>query len=158
MKNVLITLAAVAALGAAEGALAQSSGNMTDQQQQLISQIQTDKRAIVLSTLELTDAEVAAFTPIYDKYQTEMKKIFTRSSDVLNKYASNYDSMTDDAAEDILEEALAVREDRNDLLKDYAKRLGKKLPATKVLRWVQVESKLTTLLDWQMAQVIPLAK
>jgi hypothetical protein len=158
MKNVLITLAAVAALGAAEGALAQSSGNMTDQQQQLISQIQTDKRAIVLSTLELTDAEVAAFTPIYDKYQAEMKKISTRGSDVLNKYASNYDSMTDDAAEDILEEALAVREDRNDLLKDYAKRLGKKLPATKVLRWVQVESKLTTLLDWQMAQVIPLAK
>jgi len=158
MKNVLITLAAVAALGAAEGALAQSSGNMTDQQQLLISQIQTDKRAIVLSTLELTDAEVAAFTPIYDKYQVEMKKILTRSSDVLNKYASNYDSMTDDAAEDILEEALAVREDRNDLLKDYAKRLGKKLPATKVLRWVQVESKLTTLLDWQMAQVIPLAK
>ena len=158
MKNVLITLAAVAALGAAEGALAQSSGNMTDQQQLLISQIQTDKRAIVLSTLELTNAEVAAFTPIYDKYQVEMKKILTRSSDVLNKYASNYDSMTDDAAEDILEEALAVREDRNDLLKDYAKRLGKKLPATKVLRWVQVESKLTTLLDWQMAQVIPLAK
>jgi hypothetical protein len=156
MKNVLITLAAVAALGAAEGAVAQSSGNMTDQEQLLISQIQTDKRAIVLSTLELTDAEVAAFTPIYDKYQAE--KIFTRSSDVLNKYASNYDSMTDDAAEDILEEALAVREDRNDLLKDYAKRLGKKLPATKVLRWVQVESKLTTLLDWQMAQVIPLAK
>jgi len=158
MKNVLISLAAVAALGAAEGALAQSSGNMTDQQQLLISQIQTDKRAIVLSTLELTDAEVAAFTPIYDKYQAEMKKISTRGSDVLNKYASNYDSMTDDAAEDILEEALAVREDRNDLLKDYAKRLGKKLPATKVLRWVQVESKLTTLLDWQMAQVIPLAK
>jgi len=158
MKNALISLAAVAALGAAEGALAQSSGNMTDQQQLLISQIQTDKRAIVLSTLELTDAEVAAFTPIYDKYQVEMKKILTRSSDVLNKYASNYDSMTDDAAEDILEEALAVREDRNDLLKDYAKRLGKKLPATKVLRWVQVESKLTTLLDWQMAQVIPLAK
>jgi hypothetical protein len=158
MKNVLITLAAVAALGAAEGAVAQSSGNMTDQEQLLISQIQTDKRAIVLSTLELTDAEVAAFTPIYDKYQAEMKKISTRGSDVLNKYASNYDSMTDDAAEDILEEALAVREDRNDLLKDYAKRLGKKLPATKVLRWVQVESKLTTLLDWQMAQVIPLAK
>jgi len=160
MKKILIALAAVASLGAAAGAPAQSSGtvNMSDQEQLLVSQIQTDKRAIVLSTLQLTDAEVAAFTPIYDKYQAEMKKVFTRSSDILNKFASNYDSMTDDAAEDILKESLEVREDRNDILKDYANRLGKKLPATKVLRWVQIENKLNTLLDWQMAQIIPLAR
>jgi hypothetical protein len=160
MNKILITLAAVASLGAAAGALAQSSGtvNMSDQEQLLVSRIQTDKRAIVLSTLELTDAEVVAFTPIYDKYQAEMKKVFTRSSEILNKYASNYDSMTDGAAEDILDEAFEVREDRNEILKDYANRLGKKLPATKVLRWVQIESKLNTLLDWQMAQIIPLAR
>jgi hypothetical protein len=159
-KKILIALAAVAALVAAEGALAQASGtvNMSDQEQLLVSQIQTDKRAIVLSTLGLTDAEVAAFTPIYDKYQAEMKKVFTRSGEILNKYASNYDSMTDDAADDILKEAFEVREDRNDILKDYANRLGKKLPATKVLRWVQIENKLNTLIDWQMAQVVPLAK
>jgi hypothetical protein len=160
MKKMLIALAAVASVGAAEGALAQSPGtiSMSDQEQLLVSQIQTDKRAIVLSSLGLTDAEVAAFTPIYDKYQGEMKKVFTRSGEILNKYASNYDSMTDDAAEDILKEALEVREDRNDILKDYANRLGKKLPATKVLRWVQIENKLNTLIDWQMAQVVPLAK
>jgi hypothetical protein len=160
MKKMLIALAAVASVGAAEGALAQSPGtiSMSDQEQLLVSQIQTDKRAIVLSSLGLTDAEVAAFTPIYDKYQGEMKKVFTRSGEILNKYASNYDSMTDDAAEDILKEALEVREDRNDILKNYANRLGKKLPATKVLRWVQIENKLNTLIDWQMAQVVPLAK
>lgn len=159
MKKILITLAAVASLGAGEGALAQSSDtiSMSDQEQLLVSQIQTDKRAIVLPALDLTDAEVAAFTPIYDKYQAEMKKILTRSNDILNKYASNYDSMTDDAAEDILKEAFEVRDDRNDILQDYANRLGKKLPATKVLRWVQIENKLNALLDWQMAQVIPLA-
>jgi hypothetical protein len=158
MKNILITLAAIASLGAAEGALAQSSGNMTDQQQLLIAQIQTDKRAIMLSTLALTDAEVAAFTPIYDQYQAEMKKVFTRGGEVMNKYASNYDSMTDDAAKGILDEFFEVRKDRADLLKEYAKKLGKKLPATKVLRFVQIENKLTTLLDWEAAQVVPLSK
>lgn len=160
MKKILITLAAVASLGATQGALAQSSGeiSMSDQEQLLIAQIQGDKRAIVLSTLQLTDAEVQAFTPIFDKYQAEMKKLATRYTDVLNKFASNYDSMTDDAAEDILKEAFKVREDRNDLLKDYAKRMGKKLPATKVLRWVQIEGKMAALLDWQMAQIIPLSR
>jgi hypothetical protein len=160
MKKFLLILAAAASLGAAHGALAQSSGeiSMSDQEQLLIAKIQGDRRAIVLSTLQLTDAEVQAFTPIYDKYQAETKKLATRYSDVLNKFASNYDSMTDDAAKDILKEAFQVREDRNDLLKDYAKRLGRKLSATKVLRWVQIESKMNTLLDWQMAQIIPLAR
>jgi uncharacterized protein YaaN involved in tellurite resistance len=158
MKHVLITLAAVASLGAAEGALAQSSGNMTDQEQLLIAQLQTDKRAIMLATLGLTDAEVQAFTPIYDKYQGEMKKIFTRGADIMNKYASNYDTMTDDAANDLLKEFFEAREDRADLLKEYAKKLGGKLPATKVLRFVQIENKLTALLDWQAAQVVPLTK
>jgi hypothetical protein len=160
MKKILITLAAVATLGGAQGALAQTSGeiNMSDQEQLLIAQIQGDKRTIVLQTLQLTDAEVQAFTPIFDKYQAEMKKLATRYTDVLNKFASNYDSMTDDAAEDILKESFKVREDRDDLLKDYAKRMGKKLPATKVLRWVQIENKMGALLDWQMAQIIPLAR
>ncbi|MCJ7451490.1 MAG: hypothetical protein MUO39_03315 [Steroidobacteraceae bacterium] len=160
MKKILIALAAVATLGANQGALAQTSGeiNMSDQEQLLIAQIQGDKRTIVLQTLQLTDAEVQVFTPIFDKYQAEMKKLATRYSDVLNKFASNYDSMTDDAAEDILKEAFKVREDRDEVLKDYAKRMGKKLPATKVLRWVQIENKMTALLDWQMAQIIPLSR
>ncbi len=160
MKKFLIALAAIATLGAAQGALAQSSGeiSMSDQEQLLIAQIQGDKRAIVLSTLQLTDAEVQAFTPIFDKYQAEMKKLATRYTDVLNKFASNYDSMTDDAADDIMKESFKVREDRNELLKDYAKRMGKNLPATKVLRWVQIEGKMSALLDWQMAQIIPLSR
>jgi hypothetical protein len=160
MKKTLIALAAIASIGATQGALAQSSGeiSMSDQEQMLIARIQGDRRAVVLSTLGLTDAEVQAFTPIYDKYQADMKKLLTRGSVVLNKYASNYDSMTDDAAEDILKEAFAVREDRFDLMKDYAKRFGKKLPALKVLRWVQVENKLNSLVDWQAAQVIPLVQ
>lgn len=160
MNKILITLTAVAALGAAHGALAQTSGeiSMSDQEQLLIARIQGDKRAIVLSTLQLTDAEVQAFTPIFDKYQADMKKLATRYTDVLNKFASNYDSMTDDAAEDILEESFEVREDRIELLQEYAKRMGKKLPATKVLRWVQIENKMTALLDWQTAQIIPLAR
>jgi hypothetical protein len=157
-KKILITLAALASLGATAGALAQSSGNMTDQEQQLIAQVQSDKRAIILTALNLTDAEVGAFTPIYDKYQGEMKKIYARGTDVVNKYASNYDSMTDAAAEDILKQYFAVREDRADLLKMYAKKFSKVLPATKVLRFVQIENKLGALLDWQAAQVIPLTK
>ena len=36
--------------------------------------------------------------------------------------------------------------------------MEKVLPATKVLRFVQIENTLTALLDWQAAQLIPLVK
>ena len=157
MKKLLLACAALAAFATAEVTLAQGT-NATDDVQLLISQIQTDKRAIVLSTLALTDPQVAVFTPIYDEYQGEMKGVMTRGSDVINKFAANYGSMTDDAAKDILKDFFKVRDDRNALVKKYAKKMQGKLPATKVLQWVQVENKLNALLDVQAAAIIPIAQ
>jgi hypothetical protein len=157
MKKILIACAALAAFGTAEATLAQGT-NATDDVQLLISQIQTDKRAIVLSTLALTDPQVAAFTPIYDEYQGEMKGIVTRASDVINKFAANYGSMTDDAAKDIMKDFFKVRDDRNAVVEKYAKKLQKALPATKVLQWVQIENKLNALLDVQAAAVVPISR
>jgi ribosome-binding ATPase YchF (GTP1/OBG family) len=157
MKKLLLACAALAAFATAEVTLAQGT-NATDDVQLLISQIQTDKRAIVLSTLALTDPQVAVFTPIYDEYQGEMKGVMTRGSDVINKFAANYGSMTDDAAKDILKDFFKVRDDRNALVKKYAKKMQGKLPATKVLQWVQVENKLNALLDVEAAANIPIAR
>jgi len=157
MKMFLITVAGIAALGAAMQAPAQTP-NAIDEAEVLISQIQTDKRAVVLQTLALTDPQVAAFTPIYDQYQAEMKVLFERGAAVLDKFAANFGSMTDEAASSILKESLKIRDDRNALMRKYAKKLDKELPSTKVLQWAQVENKLNTLLDMQAAAVIPIAQ
>jgi len=157
MKQIAIALTALVALGAAEASLAQAV-NTRDQNELIISQIQADKRAVVLSALQLTDTQVAAFTPIYDEYQREMKGVMSRGSDVINKFAANYGSMTDDAAKGIMKDFFKVRNERNALVEKYAKKFGRELPATKVLQWVQVENKLNTLLDAEAASIIPLAR
>jgi len=157
MKRILITLAGLAAFGATVPSIAQTT-NAKDDVELLISQIQTDKRAIVLRTLDLSDAQVAAFTPIYDAYQAEMKVLMERGSAMLDKFAANFGSMTDEAAKEILKEALKIRDDRNATMRKYAKKLERELPAVKVLQWVQIENKLNTLLDVQAAAVIPIAQ
>jgi hypothetical protein len=157
MKRILITLAGLAAFGATVPSIAQTT-NAKDDVELLISQIQTDKRAIVLRTLDLNDAQVAKFTPIYDAYQAEMKVLMERSGAMLDKFAANFGSMTDDAAREILKEALKLRDDRNATMRKYAKKLERELPAVKVLQWVQIENKLNTLLDVQAASVIPIAQ
>jgi hypothetical protein len=152
----LATVATLALIGPAQSASAQSSLN--DDTQVLISQIQTDKRAVVLKNLALTDDQVRAFTPIYDEYQKERKGQYERGVDLLNKYASNYGSMTNDAAKEILKDWFKLEADKQSLLKSYAKKFGRVLPETKVLRFVQIENKLNTLMDVQAARIVPLTK
>jgi ribosome-binding ATPase YchF (GTP1/OBG family) len=155
MKKILVAFAALAAFGAAEVSLAQS---LKDDTELLISQIQTDKRAVVLTAMQMPDAQVQAFTPIYDEYQREMKDVMTRGTDLVNKFAANYGSMTDDAAKDIMKDFFKVRNDRNALAEKYAKKFQKVLPASKVLQWVQIENKLNALLDVQAASVVPVSR
>ena len=148
-------VAAVVLLGSPLAAQAQS---VVDDQQQLLAQIQTDRRAVVLKSMALDDAQVAAFTPVYDAYQAERKKLADRAVELLDKYAANYDSMTDDAAKGILKDWFALRDDENRLIKDYSKRMGRVLPESKVLRFVQIENKLDAVLRLPAVRGIPLAQ
>ena len=157
MKKILIAFTVLAAFSAASVTLAQST-NARDDTELLVSQIQTDSRAVVLAAMKMTDAEVRAFTPIYDKYQAENKKLFSKMNDLINKFAANYGSMTDDAAKDIMKDSFKLREERAAVLKKYAKQMNQALPPAKALQWVQIENKLNALLDAQAAAIIPLSR
>lgn len=149
------TLVALAAFAAPLAASAQST---YDDTQQLIAQVQTDKRAIVLKSMELTDEQLAKFTPIYDRYQIERKALMERGVNLLNAYASNYATMTDEAAGKLIKDWFKLQEDENALLRDTAKKLDKVLPTTRVLRFVQIENKLNSLLRLPAIKNIPLAQ
>ncbi len=157
MKNFKIALAATALLSVAAPFAAQAQSTYDDTQQ-LIAQIQADKRAVVLKAMALDDAQMTAFTPIYDAYQADRKKLMQRGVDLINAYSSNYDSMTDDAAKGLLKDWFALQDDEIALVKGTAKKLDKVLPTARVLRFVQVENKLNTLLRLPGIQGIPLAK
>ncbi|MDH4167220.1 MAG: hypothetical protein OEY13_15220 [Gammaproteobacteria bacterium] len=157
MKNFKIALAATALLSVATPFAARAQSTY-DETQQLIAQIQTDARAIVLQSMALDDAQLAAFTPVFDAYQAETKKLAQRQVDLITAYSSNYDSMTDGAAKGLLNDWLKLQDDELSLTRKYAKKLDKVLPSTKVLRFVQIQNKLGTLLSLPAVQGVPLAK
>jgi hypothetical protein len=157
MKHLKIAFAATALLAVAAPFAAQAQ-SAYDDTQQLIAQIQSDKRAVVLKAMALDDAQLTAFGPIYDSYQADRKLLMQRGVDLLNAYSSNYDSMTDGAAKGLLKDWMSLKDDENALIRKYVKRFDKVLPTTKVLRFVQIENKLNTLLSLPGVQNIPLAK
>ena len=155
IRNAVCSGVVCVALGAPYAALSQSTH---DEQQQLISQIQTDKRAYVLRSMGLDDEQSQAFIPIYDRYQFERKELFDRAADLLDLYATNYDSMSEDAARRILKDWFALQNDEVALSRTYAKQFAKVLPHAKVIRFVQVENKVDTLLQLKVVANVPLAR
>ena len=154
MKKILFALTAVAALGATELTMAQ---NQTDQAQATIAQLQADKRAVMLATLNLNDEQLKKFLPVYDEYQAEMKKLFTKANNLGNRlFVADFGGMTDAESKAIMKEFFELRAERLKLLEKYAGKLDKHLPHTKVFQFVQVENKIAALLDVAAAASVPI--
>ena len=122
--------------------------------------IKAERKAIVSMNLELSDAESQAFWPVYDEYWTQMKKAGDRQVLLITDFAKHYtyESLTNDRAEEMLKEFLSISKDKNKLKEKYAKRFMKVLPAKKVLRYYQIENKLDTIIEMDLAATIPLAR
>ena len=158
MKKILFALTAVAALGATHTTFAQSVGaTELANTQALIAELQKDKRQVMLDTLALTPEQLKVFTPIYDEYQAEMKKLMTTATNLNNRlFVADFGGMTDVESKAIMKQAFKLRKDRIDLLDKYAGKLDRKLPSTKVFQFVQVENKIQALLDVAAAATIPI--
>ena len=129
-----------------------------DEQQVFLAQVQTRERAIVFDALELDDQQVAAFTPLFDEFQAQNKKVMDRAIALIETFAASCESINEDAAERLLKDWFELKSDEDRLNRDYARKVGKVLPPSKVLRFVQIENRMSTELRLEALRNIPLAK
>jgi len=126
----------------------------------LKEKVKADKKLIVATNMNLTDAEAKNFWPLYDGYQKELEQINQRLLTTIKGYADAYNAgkgeISDDQAKKLLAEALAVEESEVKLRQSYAAKLGKVLPATKVARYLQIENKIRAIVKFELAAQIPL--
>lgn len=152
----LAVLALLTALPLASQAKEKVSLNADEQV--LIKQIQSDRRAVFADNLGLTEAESAKFWPIYDEYEARRQKYEERYVAMVNDFAEKYDSLTDAQAEKILAERMDIERKQLELKEEYTKKIAKVLPGKKALRYAQIESRITNLLRRNLYSVIPLAR
>ncbi len=124
----------------------------------LKEKLKADKKLLVASNMDLTDAEAKQFWPLYDSYQKELDGINKHLGQTIKDYAEafNKGNVPNDTAKKLLGEALSVEESEVKLKRTYAEKLGKVLPATKVARYIQIENKIRSLIRFELAQQIPL--
>jgi len=126
----------------------------------LRQKIKADKKLVVASAMELTEAEAKGFWPVYDAFQADLEKINGQIGQVIKAYAAAYrtDTLTNDKAKELLGEALKIEQAEVDLKQAYVPKLGAVLPQVKVARYLQVENKIRAVLKYELAGEIPLAK
>jgi hypothetical protein len=125
----------------------------------LLNKIKADKKFLVASNMDLTDAEAQKFWPLYDAYQKKLSYINDKIGGTIMNYAEAYKQgpLPDSTATKLLDEALTLDEAEVALKKDYAQQFGRVLPEAKVARYLQIETKIRSLLKYELAREIPLA-
>jgi hypothetical protein len=124
----------------------------------LKEKLKADKKLLIASNMDLTDAEAKQFWPLYDDYQKDLEGINKQLVQTIKEYADafNKGTISNDTAKKLLNEALTVEEQEVKLKRASAEKLGKVLPATKVARYIQLETKIRSIIKFEMAQQIPL--
>lgn len=126
----------------------------------LRAQLDLDKREVVEGNLILTESAAAAFWPIYEEYQRELRAIDERVVRLVNEYVEAYDndSITDATAKRLLDESLSLDEAEIALRKRYATRLVGVIPAIEAARYLQLERKIRAIVEFDLADRIPLVE
>jgi len=157
MMNMLHPALFVLAISLASPAFAADTSG-TSSMEILRQKITADKKFLVVSNMKLTDAEAKEFWPIYKAYQKDLHQINDRLAKVIKDYAEAYNkgALSDDTAKKLLNEAIAIELAEVKLKQSYIPKLDKILPATKVARYIQIETKIRAIIRYGLADGIPL--
>jgi len=126
--------------------------------QALQAAVRADKRGYVASTLALDDAESKKFWPIYDDYQRALEASNRRRSVALVNVAGQGQTIGDLHAKSVLKELVAADDAEFRARRAMREKVLKALPASKAIRYLQLEWKIRTTQDYDLASTIPLIR
>jgi len=119
--------------------------------------LKTEKKAVVAEAMQFTDAESTVFWPLYNEYNEKMYVSNTKLYNLIKEYAKNFEtSMTDEKAVEIWTNVMKVKTELAKLERSYFKKFQGILSGKKAARYMQLENKIRTLINAELALEIPL--
>jgi hypothetical protein len=162
MKRFCLLFAGVVLFSVLSGTFVGAEDLADQQVDRYIAMLRTDltaqRAAIIVSNMNLTEAETEAFWPVYRQYNKELDKVADAKVAVIKDYAAHLDSIDDKKAEELTAKALNVEEQRLQVIKQYIGEFGKVLTAKQVARFFQLEMQMQRMVDLQVAAELPLVK
>ena len=130
---------------------------LTDTDIQLLRQdIQAQKNQIISDTMTFTEAEAAAFWPVYKEYAAVQHAIADKRLGLITEYARSYDKMDDATAGALTQRLFAIEDETQALRKEYFPRFAKALGPKRAAKFYQVDNRITLIINFQLAANVPL--
>ncbi len=150
---VLAALLLVAANAAAQGDVLANP-----EMQAARASIQATQEAFIRSDLGLTADEEAVFWPLFEQYRADTLPVRDRYVVLFAEFLQRYDAgtLTADYAEAMLREYFSVRIELMRIREDYIDEFMEILPTEKVVRFYQLENKLTADVEAELSLIVPL--
>ena len=124
----------------------------------LLNAIRANRKAMVAVNLTLSDAEAAAFWPVYDRYQTEMNALSDRLVAVIQDYSASFTTLSNEKAMTLVNDYLSIEADRIKVRRTYVDELAKIVPGRTVARFFQLENKMDAVIRYDLAATIPVVE
>ncbi len=120
--------------------------------------IALERQALMTRGMDLTPQEMQGFWPLYRDYRVESARVGDRLVALITTYAEAYDNLSNETADKLLNEFVAIEKDRARIKAKYLPKFKKIMPAKKVVRFYQLENKLDIVILNELAENIPLAR
>ena len=118
--------------------------------------INDQRNTAIAYNMSFTQKEKEKFWPVYREYREAMGKVGDKRVAVIVEYAEHINSMTEARAKQLLDRSLAVEKETIKVKERYVRKFRKFLPETKVVRLMQVENRMDSMVDMKLAEGLPL--
>ena len=106
VSNLLAVAVIMTFIGFTASVLAQDTP--ADNMEIVKEKVHADKKLFIATNMELTESEAKAFWPAYEAYQAELGKLRDRDSNLIDEFAANFGTMSDDVAKKLLDDSLSI--------------------------------------------------
>ena|SRR5215472_7554686 len=124
--------------------------------QLLRADLKSQKQQIVKETMQLDEKQAALFWPVYTEYDTALTKIGDERLAIIQEYAANFMTMTNEKADQLAKQVMALDDQRNELRRKYDEQVSKALSPVLATRFFQVENQIQLLVDLKIAANLPI--
>jgi hypothetical protein len=116
------------------------------------------KKELIAANLTLTESESTRVWQVYEQYSAEISKVNGTKTAILKEYSQEYDTLTDDQADDLIRRWLETDIELAKLRQQFAEIFRKVLPGKKAATFLQLERRISMMMDVQITSGLPLAQ
>ncbi len=122
------------------------------------AEMRASREGLIAANLTLTPAESDAFWPLYREFNTKKAALGDTRLQIIMDYADKYPDVDDTTAKDLVDRSLDYRKKLAKLQDSYVAKFRKVLPAAKLMRFLQIDSRVDNLVELQIQQSIPVVE